>query len=723
MIITHNGNIIMSDGFILNKVSSTPTPPSFADTKSFQFDGNLDRFEGVGTYSQLDGLKKATFSFWLKPTLTSTDIQFAIMNGSQPQARLLIYSNGIVRMNFLDGGYYTSTPAGSITANVWSHILFCFDKDSSLGNVGRGQVFINGIYVPNQNNNLNTAAFGVSTSGIYIGAQDTTLPYEGFINELAIWAGEDLRSASNVAEIYNGGLPNNLNSLSTAPQPTTWQKMGENAVWDGSKFVMTDVNGGYVNTSIGLLPSDPNPTTDVPLFDNKSFTYDGNLDYFNLGNDASLQPSNFTVCLWVKPSNNNSNRALIHNGAGLYGNSNHGFFLQQSYGNYYFKIGDGTTAYTSFNGGLVANTWQFITLSYDGVNMKTYLDGILQDTLAVPNITYGTDASWNPFYIGRTSGGSQYMDGNLNDASLFNTALNNTDILTIFNGGVPNNISALSPLGYWRAEQVTFDGTDWTLIDQGSGGNNGTSSSMPLTARTSDVPLFDNKSFAYDGITDYIDCGDNDNLSFGDGVTDSPFSISGWIKMDDISGFRLLNKYVGSTYEYSFGTGAAGNLQLYLLDSSSQYRARLQSTFLNTGQWYHIVATYSGVGGINAQDGIKIYVDGVRVDDTSVSVGNYVAMNNTTSDAQIGKLNTSYTDGTINDTSLFNSELTQEQVTQIYNGGIVNDISSLNPLSYWRSEFATWDGSNWTMIDQGSGANNGTSVSMPLTSRTSDVPT
>ena len=87
-------------------------------------------------------------------------------------------------------------------------------------------------------------------------------PFEGNIDELAIWSGTDQRA--NVAEIYNGGVPNDLNSLPTAPPPTTWQRMGEDAVWDGSKFVMTDVNGGYVNTSEWLNPADPSPSTDVP---------------------------------------------------------------------------------------------------------------------------------------------------------------------------------------------------------------------------------------------------------------------------------------------------------------------------------------------------------------------------------------------------------------------------------------------------------------------------
>jgi hypothetical protein len=215
----------------------------------------------------------------------------------------------------------------------------------------------------------------------------------------------------------------------------------------------------------------------------KSILLDGIDDYVICGNNASLQPSNFTICLWVKTDNNNSNRTFIHNGAGLYGSSNQGFLVQQSYGNYYFRIGDGTTTYTSFNGGLIVDTWQFITLSYDGTNMRSYLDGVLQDTLAVPNITYGTNATWNPFYIGRTSGSSQYMSGNIDEVALFNSELSASDVTTIYNSGVPNDISSLSPVSWWRCG----DGdTSPTLTDNGSGGNDGTMTNF--STFSTDVP-------------------------------------------------------------------------------------------------------------------------------------------------------------------------------------------------------------------------------------------
>ena len=47
--------------------------PSFQNLNSFSFDGVDDSFIGVGTYSELDGQTKATFSLWVKPSSFSSN--------------------------------------------------------------------------------------------------------------------------------------------------------------------------------------------------------------------------------------------------------------------------------------------------------------------------------------------------------------------------------------------------------------------------------------------------------------------------------------------------------------------------------------------------------------------------------------------------------------------------------------------------------------------------
>jgi hypothetical protein len=54
------------------------------------------------------------------------------------------------------------------------------------------------------------------------------------------------------------------------------------------------------------------------------------------------------------------------------------------------------------------------------------------------------------------------------------------------------------------------------------------------------------KSIELDGIDDFVEVSDADNLSFGNGATDSAFSISAWIKIGQTTAQGIVNKY-GST--------------------------------------------------------------------------------------------------------------------------------------------------------------------------------
>ncbi len=142
-----------------------------------------------------------------------------------------------------------------------------------------------------------------------------------------------------------------------------------------------------------------------------------------------------------------------------------------------------------------------------------------------------------------------------------------------------------------------------------------------------------NYSMSFNGTSDFINLGDSDNFSFGNGVTDSPFSFSAWINMTDASNFMLLTKSDSTPREYVFYT--AGNDKLYFIlydnGGNTDYIGRRYDTALTSfeNQWVHLTATYDGS---SSTTGIKIYLNGTRVDDTDVSGGSYTAMTNTSQD-------------------------------------------------------------------------------------------
>ena len=228
-------------------------------------------------------------------------------------------------------------------------------------------------------------------------------------------------------------------------------------------------------------------------------------------------------------------------------------------------------------------------------------------------------------------------------------------------------------------------------------------------------------SFSFDGINDYIDCGDNDNLSFGNGVTDSPFSISLWLNTGNTSTRGVVSKYGSIGLEWLFYM-VGGKVRFLLNDTiNSSNIFATGSTALTLNTWYHVAITYDGSG----LSGINIYVNGVLETLTTGGSG-YVAMSNTNQPLEIGKYLSRELFGVIDEVAIFNSELSASDITTIYNSGVPNDLSSFNPISWWRmGEAATYAGGAWTLTDQGSGGNDGTSTTLPAppAQPSTDVPT
>ena len=231
------------------------------------------------------------------------------------------------------------------------------------------------------------------------------------------------------------------------------------------------------------------------------------------------------------------------------------------------------------------------------------------------------------------------------------------------------------------------------------------------------------KSIELGGIDEYIDCGDNDNLSFGNGTTDSPFSISLWVKLSGTNTIEAaLSKYgIESKREYIVYI-VNQKVRLLINDSSAAAVRYVEtSSAISVGSWVHIIGVYNGVGGNNAQNGMKIYINGTLSSTTSFTSGTYVAMENSSQPFEIGRYfnGVQYFAGNIDEVSVFNSELSASDVTSIYGGGVPTSLASYSSLvSWWRCGD---NDTSPTLTDNGSGGNDGTMTNFSTFS--TDVPT
>jgi len=214
-----------------------------------------------------------------------------------------------------------------------------------------------------------------------------------------------------------------------------------------------------------------------------SFEFDGSFDYVNLGNPTSLQISSaFSISVWIKFSSIIQGYAFsgCGNKYGIYVQNNLINLQHRDSGNVFRNV----TSTSTFND----NQWHHVLGVNDGTNLKLYIDGNLNNSNALggSNITSTLDAR-----IGNISTASGWeFKGYIDEVAVWNSD-QSANASTIYNSGVPNDLSSLSPLSWWRmGEAANYSGGQWTLTDQGSGGNDGTSLTLPAPPAqpSTDVP-------------------------------------------------------------------------------------------------------------------------------------------------------------------------------------------------------------------------------------------
>jgi len=223
-----------------------------------------------------------------------------------------------------------------------------------------------------------------------------------------------------------------------------------------------------------------------------------------------------------------------------------------------------------------------------------------------------------------------------------------------------------------------------TWLDRSTNSNNGTVSGSPASiivpeglneGRDSQGYYLTDTDSISSGIrfkgAEYISVQDSETLSFGNGTSDSPFSLEAWIKPNDVTNFPALAKGVyNSAGEYLFGFLSVDKLKFYLFNNSA-FQAVAYDTALTSseGQWMHIVATYDGRGGTSANAGMKIYLNGSQVNNANESSGTYVAMENLSANLEVGKYSSNYAKGSIDEAKVYAKELSATEVLKNYNNG------------------------------------------------------
>lgn len=240
-------------------------------------------------------------------------------------------------------------------------------------------------------------------------------------------------------------------------------------------FVLPSIGGGIIAS----------PT--VPPFSNTySVDFDGSDDTMTIPQGAfDIGTSNYTFSIWARPTNIStaSDTAFLVEGTVSGSTERLGLFIKSNgitFSDWFHK---NIIHSTTINN----NTWYHIVIVKNGTgttDTHVYLNGTKVAEDALPKTqNLGTDK--RAANVGDTgvSGSSFPFEGQLDEFAFWRSALSASDIGAVYNSGVPNDISSLSPVGWWRMGD-NDGGTGTTITDQGSGGNNGTLTNGPTFSTT-----------------------------------------------------------------------------------------------------------------------------------------------------------------------------------------------------------------------------------------------
>lgn len=211
-------------------------------------------------------------------------------------------------------------------------------------------------------------------------------------------------------------------------------------------------------------------------------------------------------------------------------------------------------------------------------------------------------------------------------------------------------------ISYWNFDSDSLDQV---------GANDGTDTSMSYVSSGG----IGNVANFTAGTSSKITLADSDTLSFGNGTTDSAFSIIFNVKFNSVSPTiqYFINKFnaTSTIQEYLFFRNGDSFIVNLRDDSVPAVLRITYGTTISTGVWYNIIFTYDGS---STQSGLKLYLNSISGGTTGIS-GTYIAMENSANAVSIGKHPTATSvsfNGYMDETAIFDKELSAIEVAEIY---------------------------------------------------------
>lgn len=415
---------------------------------SMEFDGISDSI-AIPSYTIPEN---STVSFWVKSSLTNP--QDIIISGAAGHYYpYLLLSGGNIKLIIKAGGTSNELITDvAWVADTWFHIAITGENGQGAGSTAT--YYINGVSKGTSLNRTPT----LTVIGNYT---TSSLAWNGQIDQVTFFDYALPATGTNsVATLYGNNSAGYFqigNPMALTPNPVVFYPLGDQ-----------DLIGAGYNGANYLVPN--NSTSGYSPYAIEINGIDNNFTIDNSSEDLNVEY--LTASIWFKPD--------VAEFATLIGNRyfNNGYmswavqtfadgtirYIQQTPG-----AGSAFTSDDTYNVG----QWNHVAVTYDSVGgAKIYLNGGAPKELTsiTSPIQYNTGFISNNVTIGSAAAGgstasptgpTQHFDGQLSNVAVWNSGLSSSQIATIYNNGIPGDISSLNPLAWWElGSMMGFNGSD-----------------------------------------------------------------------------------------------------------------------------------------------------------------------------------------------------------------------------------------------------------------------
>jgi hypothetical protein len=531
-----------------------------------------------------------TAEAWVFPTETRTEgiITYYNYAGSYAYSYFLDYTSAN-KFNFVSqvantGGKFSLTTSKTYALNTWHHVAAQFDS-------GVVKLFVDGVQ-DGQTTYSGNIDYSGGQNQFWIGKENAWM--KGSIDEVRIY--NYARTPKQIVEDMNAGHP--------APGSPIGSAIG---YW---KFDEGNSTLAY-NSGIG---DNINATITGASWNNggkygKAISLNGTSDYAYTADSPSLDMGKMTVSAWIKTTNSSEQCIVERN--------NSTFYFCTNGGKLRYWVSGVAATWTASNKSINDGGWHHVLATWDGVNKKLYIDGVLDITEAGTGGDMGSGSYGLNIGVRINSGvPNYYFNGLIDEVKLYSYALTSDEVKLDYNqgksmvlgsvstdsSGNPDNsysakycipgdsTSCGSPVGEWKLDEKTGGYAN----DTSGNGNTGTLQNTPTWTNGKE-----GAALSFDG-SDFI----STTLDIYDLYNAGGFTIEAW-SYHTVAGTydTIASSFKGSPYEGIFlRTGVNGATMDCSMANAGSFNTASAPNEQNT--WIHWVCTYSG--GV-----MKLYKNGV----------------------------------------------------------------------------------------------------------------